>query len=249
MSAKAIEFRSLVLKLISGFVICVFAVTLISAQGLHAINLDLIPKKKVRSYIVEREISSMENYNSIHASWKEGLDISTYKMQEKVFYLQEKLESVWDCYNSASPVKSWNGHFVRFCLLISKQTNSVKYQDNTDFSEIDTGQVYFLDLKLLAGLFNVPVAFEIIKVDTTSKIIEFSYIDGNKSQGKQTIQFFDNGDGRTRIIHRSYFKSDSAFRDDVFYPFFHTKIIKEFHRNMRKMAQVMIKPESVLAGT
>ena len=65
--------------------------------------------------------------------------------------------------------------------------------------------------------------------------MEISYIDNNKSRGKQTIQFFDNGDGCTRIVHLSYFKSESSLRDNLLYPYFHNKFIREFHGNMRKL--------------
>jgi len=63
-------------------------------------------------------------------------------------------------------------------------------------------------------------------------VVEFSYIDDNKAKGKQVIEFFDNGSGSTRIVHRSYFKSESSFRDRILYPPFHKKFIREFHRNM-----------------
>jgi hypothetical protein len=45
----------------------------------------------------------------------------------------------------------------------------------------------------------------------------------------------DIGDERIEIIHVSYYKSDSHFRDKWIYPFFHRIIIKDFHRNMRRL--------------
>ncbi len=203
----------------------------------QTINLKDVPQRKVRKYIEARDINHMQDFSVIHASWKKGIDESTFQFHEKTFFLKDKLPHVWDCYNQANPNKSWKGPFVRFGLLISKKSNSVVYSKNSVFPEIDTGQVYFLDLKLMRGLFNLPMAFEIIKLDPILRIIEFSYIDGNKSKGKQTIQFSDNDDGRIRITHKSYFKSDSRFRDNMLYPYFHRKFIKEFHRNMKQMVR------------
>jgi hypothetical protein len=100
---------------------------------------------------------------------------------------------------------------------------------------IDSGQVYFLNLKIAHGLCNIPVAFEIINIDTEKKIIEFSYIEGNKSMGVQRIKFKELDDNQIRIKHVSYFKSDSNSRDKILYPFFHKKIVNDFHRNMRKI--------------
>jgi hypothetical protein len=44
--------------------------------------------------------------------------------------------------------------------------------------------------------------------------------------------FTDEGNGNTRIVHRSYFRSNSRLRDAILYPFFHKRIVNRFHRNM-----------------
>ena len=206
----------------------------------QTVNLDEVPQRKVRKYIESRNINYMQDFGAIHASWEKSSDESTFLFQEKTFFLKDKISHVWDCYRKADPTKSWNGHFVRFGLLISKKSNSVVYSSNTTFPEIDTGQVFFLDLRLMRGLFNLPMAFEIINIDPVERVIEFSYIDGNKARGKQTIQFTDNEDGRIRITHKSYFKSDSPFRDNLLYPYFHRKFIREFHRNMKLLVKTTI---------
>jgi len=175
----------------------------------------------------------MDDYSSIHASWKKDNHESDYNTVIKTFYLKSPLSDVWGYYTHSNPVRMWDGECVRFGLMISKYSNSVFYKDNSSFPLIDTGQVFFLGLRLMNGLINVPVAFEMINIDQDQKIVEFSYLDDNKSLGKQTIQFFDNGNGRTKIIHTSYFKSGSSFRDKVFYPYFHKRLIKEFHGNMK----------------
>jgi hypothetical protein len=201
----------------------------------QTINMEKVPQRKVRKYIEARNINIMQDFSLIQASWKKGSDESSFRFNEKTFFLKDKLSHVWDCYRNADPNKSWNGHFVRFGLLISKKTNSVIYSNNLTFPEIDTGQVFFLDLRLMRGLFNLPMAFEITGIDPIQRIIEFSYIDGNKARGKQTIEFTDDYDGRIRITHKSYFKSDSPLRDNLLYPYFHRKFIRDFHKNMKHM--------------
>lgn len=202
------------------------------SQSLKKINFEEIPQRKVRKYIRSRGIDHMQSFSAIHASWKNDVDESDFKAIEEVFYLKNKLSDVWESYRHANPVKIWNRQSVRLGLLILKWSNSIIYTNDSSSSEVDTGQVCFLNLRLMKGIFNVPVAFEITDIDCNKQILEFSYIDNNKSQGKQSIKFFDNGDGRTRIVHRSYFKSDSWLREDLFYPWFHRKFIKEFHENM-----------------
>jgi hypothetical protein len=230
---------------ISLILIFVFSSLSCFSQKLKSINIEEIPQRKVRNYIVSREIDQMQNFSSIHASWNRENNESDFKLNEKIFYLNYKLSDVWESYWQTNPAKMWNGTSIRLGLLISKYSNSVIYVSNSFFPEIDTGQVYFIDLRLMKGLFNVPVAFEIINIDQKRLIVEISYIDDNKSKGKQTIQFFENGDGRTRIVHRSYFKSNSWFHDDILYPYFHKKFIKEFHKNIRKLVENNWLPKAI----
>lgn len=207
------------------------------SQSITRINLSEIPQRKVRNYIVSESIDKMDDFSSIHASWKKNIDKSHFNIIEKSFLLDYDLTDVWDFYRHANILDIWNGKSVRFGILISKCSNTVINSYNSSFHEIDTGDVYFLNLKLLKGILNVEVAFEIITIDLKQRIMEFSYIDNNKSLGKQSIQFFTSGPGRTKIVHLSYFKSNSSFRDKIFYPYFHKKFIREFHENMNDLIE------------
>jgi hypothetical protein len=219
--------RVIILLLVYGFYLlpCL-------SQDDKTINIEEISQRKVRKYIVSRSIDRMPDFYQIHASWNRGSEESHFHVNEKTFILGYSFSDVWECYRHTSPVKMWNCVSSGFGLLVSKSLNSAFYANDPSFPDIDTGQVYFLNLRLMKGLFNVPVAFEIIVLDAKRQVMEFSYIDNNKTLGKQTISFFDNGAGTTRIVHRSYFKSGSALRDGLFYPHFHKKFIKDFHNHM-----------------
>lgn len=223
------------IKLIALLIISVFSLQTVCSQDLKRINLNDIPQRKVRNYISSRSIDKMDSYYSIHPSWKNEIDNQGFKVIEKTFVLKYKLSNVWDFYRHANTFKIWNEKSIRFGLLISRCTNSIVYARNSYCPEVDTGQIYFLNLRFMKGLFNIPVAFEIINIDQVRRIVEFSYIENNKSRGKQTLQFFDDGSGGTRIVHRSLFKSESKLRDKLLYPYFHKKFIREFHKNMDKL--------------
>jgi hypothetical protein len=207
------------------------------SQSLPTIDLHEIHQKQIRKYIHARAIDQIQDFSSIHPSWKKQIKESDFHVNERIFFLKNSLSDVWECYRHANLVKSWNGHSVRFGLLIAKGSNSVIYANTSVCPQIDTGQIYFLNLGLLKGLFHIPVAFEIINIDPLIEKLELSYLEDNKSRGKQTLQFFDNGDGRTRIVHTSYFKSNSRLRDDLLYPYFHKRFIREFHRNMGQLVK------------
>ena len=195
------------------------------------IRLEQIHQKKIRKYIECLIEENKHQFSEIHPTWNSGTDCSGYSKNEMTFFFDGSLRDIWNGYISANPSRSWNGRKVSFGVLLQKFPSNILY-DHDPINCVDTGQIYFLNLKLLYGISKLPVAFEIITVDTLKKIIEFSYIEGNKSSGVQQIKFTDVEAGVTKIIHTSYFKSDSRFRDKWIYPFFHKKIVKDFHRNM-----------------
>ncbi|MBI5009673.1 MAG: hypothetical protein HZB98_08515 [Bacteroidia bacterium] len=205
----------------------------LSSQNLTLINLEEIPQRKIRSFIKTEEINKMNDFSKIRPSCPDDARESDYNVMVKTFFLNNRISDVWDCYRHADIPHYCNNHSVRFGLLLKKGSNSVVYTGSSELTVIDTGQVYFLNLRLLKGLLNLPVAFEIINIDPRKMVVELSYIEGNKTKGKQSLQFFEESDEITRIVHRSYFKSDSSLRDAVFYPLFHKKFIKEFHKIMK----------------
>lgn len=205
---------------------------------LDDINLERIEQKKIRKYIESQIEEGKHQFYEIHPSWNSGKDLSSYSKNEKKYFLKGNLQDIWKGYISADPSKSWNGRKISFGLLLQKFPGHIFY-NHDPIMGVDLGQVYYLNLNLLLGIFNIPVAFEMITVDAEKKIIEFSYIEGNKSNGVQQVKFMDMGDDQTEIIHISYFKSDSRFRDKWIYPFFHNLIINDFHRNMRELLNLM----------
>jgi hypothetical protein len=200
------------------------------------INFELIKKKKVRQFLLDNQISDIQDFSSLQPSFCGETGLDEFHFHVKKYTVNEDLFTVWESYLSSSPVNTWEGRKIDFGLLISKYSNLVVYKTEGSFTSIDTGQVYFLNLKLLVGLYNLPVAFEIINVNDTKKVIEFSYIEGNVSSGKQVLEFIRIDDFTTQIIHRTYFTSGSKLRDGI-YPYYHRKIINCFHRNMKKIIQ------------
>jgi hypothetical protein len=201
---------------------------------LDDIQLERIPQKKIRKYIECQIEEGKHQFYELHPSWHSGKDLSSYRKKEMTFFLKGSLQGIWHGYVSTNPSKSWDGRKTSFGVLLQKFPGNIYYNDDPIMG-VDTGQIYFLNLKLMLGICNVPVAFEIITLDPEKKLIEFSYIEGNKSSGVQQVKFIDLGDDHTEIIHTSYYKSDSQFRDKWMYPFFHKRIINDFHRNMRRL--------------
>lgn len=204
---------------------------------LNDIKLGQIRHKKIRKYVEHQINEGKQYFYEIKPSWRDGEDLSSFRKKEMTFVLEGNLQDVWQGYISADPSDSWSGRRISFELLIQKTPNNIFY-NKEPIVGIDTGQVYFLNLKIMQGICNIPVAFEIINIDTEKKIIEFSYIEGNKSTGVQQIRFKDVDGDHIKIRHTSYFKSDSQSRDKWLYPIFHKKLVKDFHKNMKHLLAV-----------
>ena len=206
-----------------------------SQNAADRIDMNRIPQKKVRTLVnAQFNDNNIQYFKEIKSTYKQGQDLKGYRMLESVYYLKELPEKVWKTYENTSPAESWNGSMISFGLLLSKSRNTVMYNNDKYYSGIDTGQVFYVNLRILKGLYNLAVGLEIINIDSTQMSITYSYLKGGKSQGEQTIFFRPTKKGYTEIIHETAFKSGSFFRDRYLYPYFHKIAINEFHRNMKR---------------
>ncbi len=205
-----------------------------SQMAISEIDFDKVTQKKIREFLVEEENNGIELLTEIEPTMRTSSATEGYKTHAKEYFLKDSLNKVWQHYIDTNPGDSWDGKRVSFGLLFSKKDNKIIYHDD-NISHLDTGQVVFLNLKLMMGVANIAAVFEFITIDKMKRIIEFSYVDGNITKGKQRLQFVETAKGYTRILHTSFYKSNSSMRDRILYPFFHEKMSNEFHRNMKKL--------------
>lgn len=207
---------------------------LCAQESITAINLEKIKHRKVKNFILEQQNQDIEYFSDLEVSVEQGDDLSSFSNHEKSYIIKERKEIVWENYRQSCQTDIWDIKRVSFSVLYSRYAQSIVYAEQ-DFFGLAEGQIYYLNLKVLNGFYNLPTAFEVTTVDPENKLIEFSYLKGGKTKGKQTIQFIDTKDGYTEVIHNSFVKSKSKIRDKYIYPFFHAKIITEFHNNMRSL--------------
>jgi len=206
-----------------------------SQNAAGKIDMSRISQRKIRSLINNQfEAENITEFNDIQASWHKGQNLKGYRLVQSVYYLNEPTENVWKAYQSISPAISWNGSMVSFGVLFSKWNNTVLYKNDNYYPGLDTGQIFYVNLRIMKGLYNLAVGLEIINIDSLHRSVTFSYLKGGKSQGEQTIYFIPTKKGNTEIIHETAFRSGSFFRDRYLYPYFHRIAINEFHKNMRR---------------
>lgn len=199
---------------------------------LSSVDLNRISQPAVKS-LIERHINEgMDNFDDIVSTYKKGDDLSSYRIHTEVYNYSIERNIVFKKYITQNPSEAWNGKLLSFGVLISKSTHSVLYPGGI-YEGAKAGQVLYLNLNLIMGMFQLAVAHEIIGVNHEKKYMDLSYVVGADSVGMQHLEFVDNGDGTTTINHITYYKGESAFRDKYIYPYFHTKVVSDYHHNMK----------------
>jgi len=151
---------------------------------------------------------------------------------EDTFLLNYPLDIVFNHYVSVNPSEAWmGGKLVSFGLGLDKNSGEVFYPGE-EYSGAKEGQVMYIYMSFW-GLKKICVGQEVIKIDSANHIIQFSYLKGGMTSGMQTMQFSSDTENQTKIVHTSYFKGLSAFRDKFLYPYFHTKVVSKFHENLK----------------
>jgi hypothetical protein len=203
-------------------------------HSISEIDFTQIPQKKIRHYLSNQIKNNKILFTDLHPSCSNGVTMQELDTMENSYLIKEPPDVVWKAYTTTNMANSWHGKMISFGLLCSKWSEYVLYKNSTDFCAIDTGQVFFINLRILHGMFNLPVGLQVIDIDDGNMTITFGYLEGGKSIGTQTIKLSPTNQGYTKVTHTSAFKSNSHFRDKRLYPFYHTKVLNEFHQNIAR---------------
>ena len=195
------------------------------------VNLERIPQKSIRTFILAQLENNVNSISDLKSTYTIGEDLSKFLIHQVDYKVPHALQKVWQHYMSANPAEVWNGKMLSFGLMVSKFDGEIMYADE-EYSAAKVGQVFYINLNILGGIIKLPVAHEIIAIESEKNYFELSYVEGRKNIGKQRIAFSESSDGNTEIVHTTYYKSNSKFRDRYIYPFFHSKAIGEWHQNM-----------------
>ena len=201
---------------------------------LKDVEMDRIGQYKIQEFVENQQRHGIETFEEIEPSMNPDSDTKGYFVRENEYQVKKDIEDVWQHYLTTNPEKLWCGKRVSFGFLFSKKENKIIYCKE-EISHIDTGMIIYLNLRLMSGLKNVATAFEFTEIDSKNRVIEFSYLKGNVSIGKQRLQFYETPKGYTRIMHTSFYKNNNFIRNYLLYPYFHTRTTHEFYRNNKKL--------------
>ena len=186
--------------------------------------------KKVIKYL--KNISrSYIHFSDIQPSVNDSSDLSRFYLHSGTYIVNAPVQQTWDACIFTPPTELWHGKILELSCIYNGNSDRVFYRSDQQFDSLEHHQIYFINLRLIR-LFNVAAALITTKIDADNNLIEFTYIKGNKSTGKQVIRLVGTGDAETKIIHDTYYQSKSKFRDKRLYSRFHQKAITELHQKI-----------------
>lgn len=199
------------------------------------IKLDRIQQKTVRDYIQDKGLRMASDFDQLDTTCYKPAERDSYHVHTKSFVVKSDLDTVWETYLTIPPRETWRSRMVSFGCMYCKRSKALTYlKDN--YHGLREGQVIFLNISLFWGMVNIAVAHQITRIDAAEKYIEFSYIEGGKTEGSQRLIFQATADDHTRIVHRTTYrgKTKSYLREKRLYPYLHSKVIAAFHRNVEQ---------------
>ncbi len=199
------------------------------------IKLDQIKQAKIREYINEKGLRIREDFERLKSTTHKASEIDSYHVHTDNFLILADIETVWNTYLSITPKDTWNSEIVSFGCMFCQSVGTITYVDDA-YHGLQEGQILFLNISLFWNKVNIAVAHKIMQIVPDKKYIEFSYIEGGKTEGSQRLIFSETPEGHTRIEHLTTYRGrpKSFLREKVIYPIFHTKVISAFHSNVKR---------------
>lgn len=214
----------------------VFLIVLL-AGGLSAhcqlsseVDFERIHQKKIRKLLVRNNLFQKKDFKKQEEVCSVSGD-ETFSRHFISFVVKDSPENTWKAYKSPCPRKTWCGKMTSFGVLYSSDDKDFTYSDG-EIDSLGSGQIFYIQLHLLGGLFKLAVANKITDVDNENRVMKLCYLSNGASEGSQYIRLTETVEGYTLIEHESFFKSKSKFRDKKLYPKIHEKIIREYHGNV-----------------
>ena len=175
----------------------------------------------------------VDDFKELKSTVPSKADLKDFGFVKDEFFVDHPIEKVFHHYQFSNPDEAWKGgDWVAFGLAVDKNSGEIFYPGD-DYPGGKVGQVLYLHSTIF-GLKKLCMAQEIVTIDPTKFLIEFSYIEKGMTTGIQIIQFSKESENKTKITHTSHFKGVSKFRDTYLYPYFHSKIVGKFHENLKR---------------
>lgn len=210
-----------------------------SAQDV-AIDCDQMPYSSMKKLLAREGIASTFDIERLQPTCVAEAEVDQYQYHIKTYFIDASVDKVWEAYKTIDPQDAWRGSIGSYAFMYSREDGLIRYVSD-NYPGIEEGQIIFLNLRFLHGLFNIAVGQEVTEIDDENQEMKFCYLDNNVSAGSQSFRLKSTADGRTMVVHQTNYRSDSKFRDERLYPLIHSLIIKEYHRSVAAQIEVPLK--------
>lgn len=211
----------------------------ISAQIQDSIDFDRLETKRLVKVLEQNNLYTLEDLSSVELACYEGDTDSAkhYYYVFQSFLIDADIETSWWAYMNFNPTsKGAKKDFLHFGMLYSANENKIYYAGDP-YPGMSEGELMVWNLRIWGGLAHVSVGQTIHRIDDENKSFEICYLEQGISHGTQTVELKETADGKTEVIHHTYYKSQSKFRDKRLYPGFHDIAISEFHESVKELAE------------
>jgi hypothetical protein len=193
-----------------------------------------IKQKSIRNFLKDQIETGIVYFEDFRPSVTALTDSSQFDSNIHRFQLQQTPAVAWNAYLTSHPAKVWQGKIVSCGFIYSQVSKQVIFPDDK-YPGLETGQLFFIEMRVLFGLVKFPVCFMVTEINNNERTISFSYVASGTSTGSQTIRLVANGKGETDILHSSIHQTKNLLRDKTMYPIYHRKAIKEIHKNIKNI--------------
>ena len=192
--------------------------------------------KKVAKYLKKKSKENIVYFSDIRPSVNDSSDFSPFCFHSGSYIVHAPIQQTWNTCILESPAKLWNSKMLGLSCVYNANSDTIFYRLSQHFDTLGLNQIYFINLRILR-LFNVAAALIITKIDYDQKLIEFTYVEGNKSIGRQILRLVETGESETKIVHDTFYRSNSDFRDKRLYSRFHQIAITGLHKRIDEYSQ------------
>ncbi|MEZ4777262.1 MAG: hypothetical protein R3D00_29060 [Bacteroidia bacterium] len=182
--------------------------------------------------IFHKRIDSIRDFSQLKTLHL-GDNLNNYRKQTDRFDYPVNIKQLWQHFTQRKPHEIWSGSLTPYLFSYSKITRHFYYSGDPRTVPIHTGMQFFCMINIWTPV--GIVGMEVMEIDPEKYSIEFAYIEGGYYRGVQRLEFIEQLNGRTRIIHHSYFQPENLLGRLIPYKFFHRKIINQFHLGMKNM--------------
>jgi hypothetical protein len=212
---------------------------------LEGVDIDRIEdgktKEKFQSYLKNLKTISERFDLDTDLNLSHSIQAKSYLLHEREFYLSAPISFVWKRYMDLDPREVFQGGFFDFHCMLSLKDGRLFYANSWNVPKPEQGNVYFFGMNFFGAL-SLSVGLQLKSINPDEYKIIFQYAPGLKTRGEQVIQLiWDQIKQATLVKHTSTYKGQSAIRDRLFYPFFHTIAIERMHQNINKGREIRMK--------